>query len=38
MARASSVKAWGNSVPRIDVGAKFIVAAVEILDEGVPRW
>ena len=25
-----------DPVPRIDVGAKFVVAAVEVLNEGVP--
>ena len=35
MARASSVKACGIRCPRIDVGGKFVMTAVEILDEGV---
>jgi len=25
-----------DPVPRIDIGAKFVVAAVEVLNEGVP--
>ena len=36
MAWTSSVKAAGIPMPRADIDTEFVVAAAEILDEGVP--